>query len=302
MPIMGMCTARAVSYTMRRAMGLMAGPDNPPVTLLNRGRRSSASIAMARNVFTRLTASAPASAATRAMCAIEVTLGVSFTISGLAARCLGAAHQVLQRPRIRPKSHPAGVHVRARHVQLVGRNPVRFVQPLDHSDVLAHRVPEDIHNHLALRIPLHGRQLPRNKVLHAHVLQPDGVQHSCRRLHHARRGVARHRLQRDPLGDDSAQPLQRNNLFKFNAVAKRAAGGNHRIHQLHSGQRDFHVGFHLAAIFLRSLAHLPVSALNRLPASLKFMIPARPAAASLSFAQTERPFGSAEGPRSQAEC
>src|SRR5258707_11919638 len=67
---------------MRNAMGLMAGPERPAVTLAILGRRVSASIAMARNVFTREMASAPASWATYAICAIEVTLGESLTMIG----------------------------------------------------------------------------------------------------------------------------------------------------------------------------------------------------------------------------
>ena len=43
---------------MRSAMGLIAGPDNPPVMFVSPGLRVSESIAMARNVLTRLTASA----------------------------------------------------------------------------------------------------------------------------------------------------------------------------------------------------------------------------------------------------
>src|ERR1035438_4288920 len=67
---------------MRSAIGLMAGPDNPPVTLLRRGRRVSASMDMARNVLVRLTASAPESATTLAMWEMDVTLGESLTMSG----------------------------------------------------------------------------------------------------------------------------------------------------------------------------------------------------------------------------
>src|SRR5262252_3990840 len=67
---------------MRTAIGLMAGPERPPVMLLSRGLRVSTSIDIARNVLTRLTASAPASAATLAICATEVTLGESLMISG----------------------------------------------------------------------------------------------------------------------------------------------------------------------------------------------------------------------------
>ena len=48
------------------------------------GRRVSTSIAIARNVFTSDTASAPASSAARANEATSVTFGVSFGITGSA--------------------------------------------------------------------------------------------------------------------------------------------------------------------------------------------------------------------------
>ena len=60
----------------------MAGPDSPAVTLAMRGLRVSGSIAMATKVFTSEMASAPASWATCAICAMLVTFGESFTISG----------------------------------------------------------------------------------------------------------------------------------------------------------------------------------------------------------------------------
>jgi len=85
LPITGILTALHVSQTMRKAMGLMAGPDSPAVTLEIRGLRVSASIAMATNVFTSEMASAPASSATRAICGMLVTLGDSFTITGRVA-------------------------------------------------------------------------------------------------------------------------------------------------------------------------------------------------------------------------
>ena len=55
------------------------------MTLLIFGRRVSTSIAIARKVFTRDTASAPASSAARANEATSVTFGVSFGITG---RCV----------------------------------------------------------------------------------------------------------------------------------------------------------------------------------------------------------------------
>ncbi len=82
MPMTGMSTAREASYTMRSAMGLMAGPLSPPTIFERRGLRVSASMAMPTNVLTREMTSAPASAAARAILAMLVTLGESFTISG----------------------------------------------------------------------------------------------------------------------------------------------------------------------------------------------------------------------------
>ena len=70
---------------MRRAIGLMAGPDSPAVTLEMRGLRVSASIAMATKVLTSEMASAPASSAARATSGMLVTLGESFTMSGRVA-------------------------------------------------------------------------------------------------------------------------------------------------------------------------------------------------------------------------
>src|SRR5437016_13242771 len=67
---------------MRRAIGFIAGPDSPAVTLAIRGLRVSGSMAIATKVFTNETASAPASWAICAIWAMLLTLGESFTMSG----------------------------------------------------------------------------------------------------------------------------------------------------------------------------------------------------------------------------
>src|SRR6185437_8071233 len=85
MPMTGISTVCAASYTMRRAIGLIAGPLKPAVMLEMRGLRVLASMAMPTKVFTSETASAPAFSADLAMAAMLVTLGESFTISGLLA-------------------------------------------------------------------------------------------------------------------------------------------------------------------------------------------------------------------------
>src|SRR5579872_1819273 len=88
------------------AMGLIAGPESPPVMLLRRGLRVSASMDMARNVLTRLTASAPASATTLAILATEVTFGDSFTIRGRVATALASFTKYSSEPGSDPKVMP----------------------------------------------------------------------------------------------------------------------------------------------------------------------------------------------------
>ena len=56
--------------------------------------------------------------------------------------------------------------------------------------------------------------------------------------------MARHRLQGDALGYKAADTLQRDNLFKLDAVAESTAGRDDRVGQLNAGQLHFHVGFH----------------------------------------------------------
>src|SRR5450756_1081099 len=83
MPTTGMWTARATSQTMRRAMGLMHGPDSPAVTLSKTGLRAWISTARALNVLTRETASAPACSQAIAIAVMSSALGDSLTMSGL---------------------------------------------------------------------------------------------------------------------------------------------------------------------------------------------------------------------------
>ena len=76
----GIFTAFATSLTILTATGFTAGPLKPPVRMLNFGRRRSISIAIPINVLINDTESAPSSSQARAMLAMSVTLGESFTI------------------------------------------------------------------------------------------------------------------------------------------------------------------------------------------------------------------------------
>src|SRR5579863_3728471 len=91
---------------MRRAMGLMAGPERPPVMLVRRGRRVSTSMDMARKVLVRLRASAPASAAILEMWAMDVTLGESLTMRGRREADLARLTRYSREPGSEPKAIP----------------------------------------------------------------------------------------------------------------------------------------------------------------------------------------------------
>ena len=86
MPMTGTRAVRATCQTIRKATGLMAGPDSPPVMLASRGRRVSMSIAMPVIVLISESASAPPASALRAITLMSVTFGESFTMSGLRVR------------------------------------------------------------------------------------------------------------------------------------------------------------------------------------------------------------------------
>src|SRR5215467_12544854 len=91
---------------MRKAIGLMAGPLKPAVTLEMRGLRASASMAMPTKVLTSEMASAPASSAALAMAGMLVTLGDSLTISGHRAADLQQATNSSSMVRLAPNTMP----------------------------------------------------------------------------------------------------------------------------------------------------------------------------------------------------
>src|SRR5215470_10961119 len=91
---------------MRSAMGLMAGPLSPAVTLEMRGLRVSTSMAILTNVLTREMASAPASSADLAMAGMLATLGESLTISGRRDADLHVATNSSSMVRLAPNTIP----------------------------------------------------------------------------------------------------------------------------------------------------------------------------------------------------
>ena len=82
-PTTGMLTALATCHTMRRATGLTHGPLKPPVPMLRRDFLRSTSMLMPIRVLMSDTLSAPSASTARAISAMSVTLGESFTINVL---------------------------------------------------------------------------------------------------------------------------------------------------------------------------------------------------------------------------
>jgi hypothetical protein len=80
----GILTAFATCHTILRAIGLIAGPDSPPVIVDRAGLIFSTSTDIPSKVFIREIESAPSSSTTLAKSTTFVTLGDNLTISFLA--------------------------------------------------------------------------------------------------------------------------------------------------------------------------------------------------------------------------
>src|SRR6266436_3758211 len=89
--MIGVLTAFFVSQTSFKVIGLMAGPDRPPVGFPKRDFPERKSIAIAGYVFATVRASAPASSAERAISPMSVTRGESLTQRGRFAAAFRAA-------------------------------------------------------------------------------------------------------------------------------------------------------------------------------------------------------------------
>src|SRR5437660_7026210 len=91
---------------MRKAIGLTAGPDRPPVPFARAVWRVRTSILIAVMVLIRETASAPASAAARAVGRTSPLLGESLTIRGRVVERRTAAVTRATASGLAPKTAP----------------------------------------------------------------------------------------------------------------------------------------------------------------------------------------------------
>ncbi len=71
--------------------------------------------------------------------------------------------------------------------------------------------------------------LVRTERANPDILQADGVEHSGGCFTQARGGSPRHRFERESFNDDSTETVQIDKVREFDAVTKRATGGNNGI-------------------------------------------------------------------------
>src|SRR5262245_3250592 len=91
---------------MRSVIGRIAGPESPPVMVWILGLNVSVSMAIPRNVFATVNASAPASSAARASSEMSVTFGESLMITGLRERALSMLTSCRVNSGLWPKTIP----------------------------------------------------------------------------------------------------------------------------------------------------------------------------------------------------
>ena len=213
---------------MRTAIGRIAGPLRPPTPFEIFGRRVSTSMTIARNVLTSDTASAPASSAARANDATSVTFGVSFGMIGSARDLADGADDVVRADQAAAELDAAFLDVRARDVQLDGRDAFGVRQDPRHLGVLVERRAADVDDdRRAARAQL--GQLFVDEAAHADALQADGVQHAGRRFDDARRRMAFALVEEQALDGDAAERRQVDEVGVLDAVAEAAARGDQRV-------------------------------------------------------------------------
>ena len=195
------------------------------------GRRVSTSMAIARNVLTSDTASAPASSAARANDATSVTFGVSFGNERQARDLAHRADDVVRAGQAAAELDAAFLDVRARDVQLDGGDAFGVRQDARDFGVFVDAcVPQTLTITVAPRARSSG-SFSSHEAVDADALQADRVEHAGRRLDDARRRVAFALVEEQALDDDAAERREIDDVGVLDAVAEAAAGGDQRVLQ-----------------------------------------------------------------------
>ena len=194
-------------------------------------------MAIARNVLTSETASAPASSAARANEATSVTFGVSLGISGRVVTLRTAAVTCAVPARLHPNWMPPSLMFGHEMFSSMAATPSCVGQHTRHFRILVERRPADVDDGARAALA-QQRQLLADEAMDANALQADRVQHAGGRFGDARRRVALPLLEEQPLDGDAAEHRQIDDLVVFEAIAKAAAGGDDRIGQLERTNAD----------------------------------------------------------------
>ena len=185
---------------------MIAGPLRPPTSLARIGRRRRQSTAMPRNVLIRLTASAPPSAAARA---------IGHDVGDVGGQLGDHRHRADGADATDEPADGVGVDaqveavadVRARDVQLDRVEAGVAADELRHRDELVLVLARDVGDHGGPDRAEVG-EVVGPEVVDAVVVEADRVEQARGRLDGARGRVARPRPCRHRLGDHAAEPLQ----------------------------------------------------------------------------------------------
>ena len=177
----------------------------------------------------------------------------------------------LNRFRILTKGNTSLFDIRTGDVDFENFDLFFLRQQLDAVNVFLHRETADVgDNRLAEDFPQCG-QFVRNHMLHAGILQADGIQHSVRAFRNARRRVAEARLQGRAFERKGSQAVYIIKFVKFSSVAESAARRNHRIIKADSAKLGGNIRFRSACGFLFSIYHM-ISSLSKTGPSLQILL------------------------------
>ncbi len=199
-------------------------------------------MARATNVFTRESASAPASSAAFASGSIRATLGESFTIKGRRATLRTDPDHLGEQIRVARKKDPAVPGVGAGDVELVGGDALGVFEHPDDFDIIFDGVAEHVGEDRSGAAQF--RQFIADEGADADILEPDGVEHAGLGFPDARRRVAVHRLAGKTLDHDAAESGQIHQIPQLDAVGVGAGGRQHRGFQRDAAQRSSQAGRH----------------------------------------------------------
>ena len=194
------------------------------------GRRVSTSIAIARNVLTSETASAPASSAALAIALMSVTFGRQLRDD---RQPRGGAHgrnDIGGAVEAAPERDAAFLDVRARDVQLERGDPFDIGQDRRELDVLLQRRAADIDDDDRAA----GAQLGhlfRDEAMHADALEANRVQHARRRFDDAGRRMPFALGEKQTFDGDAAERREVDQFGVLGAVPETSARRDERILQ-----------------------------------------------------------------------